>query len=207
MNLMKLAKCFLVPVLATFAAGTILAQEQNGAGNSVTVPSGTKISVRSEQAIDSQHASQGQTFPATVVQAVQGNAGEVVIPKGSPAELVIRRVKEAGATGTSQLVLDLESVTVNGHRYRVSTEDVTESGKQGLGKNRRTGEMVGGGAVLGTVIGAIAGGGKGAAIGAAAGGAAGAGAQVLTRGKNVKVPAETTLTFQLQKPLHLVSGG
>ena len=63
--------------------------------------------------------------------------------------------------------------------------------------------MVGGGAALGTLIGAIAGHGKGAAIGAAAGAAAGAGAQVLTRGKTVKVPAESTLRFKLDKPLHL----
>ena len=50
---------------------------------------------------------------------------------------------------------------------------------------------VGGGAVLGTLIGAIAGGGKGTAIGAVARAGAGAGTQVLTRGKTVKVPAET----------------
>src|SRR5207244_7207406 len=40
-----------------------------------------------------------------------------------------------------------------------------QKGTEGLGKNKRTAEMVGGGAVLGTLIGAIAGGGKGAAIG------------------------------------------
>ncbi|MBZ5722786.1 MAG: hypothetical protein LAO03_20800 [Acidobacteriia bacterium] len=57
--------------------------------------------------------------------------------------------------------------------------------------------------VLGTLIGAIAGGGKGAAIGAAAGAATGAGAEVLTRGKSVKVPAETTLRFKLDQPLVL----
>ncbi len=65
--------------------------------------------------------------------------------------------------------------------------------------------MVGGGAALGTLLGAIAGGGKGAAIGAVAGGAAGGTAQVLTRGKQVRVPAETILSFQLEKPLHLIS--
>ena len=63
--------------------------------------------------------------------------------------------------------------------------------------------MVGGGAALGTLIGAIAGHGKGAAIGAAAGAAAGAGTQILTRGKTVKVPAESTLRFKLDQPLQL----
>jgi len=63
--------------------------------------------------------------------------------------------------------------------------------------------MVGGGAALGTLLGAIAGGGKGAAIGAVAGAGAGGTAQVLTKGKTVKVPAETILRFQLDRPLHL----
>src|SRR5438445_4979213 len=85
----------------------------------------------------------------------------------------------------------------DGIRGTVSTEDVAQKGTEGLGKNKRTAEMVGGGAVLGTLIGAIAGGGKGAAIGAATGAAAGAGTEVLTRGKAVRVPAESKLRFKL----------
>jgi hypothetical protein len=139
-----------------------------------------------------------------VADNVTNSAGQVVIPKGSEAELVIRRLKAAGTvTGSSDLALDLQSVKVGGRRYTVSTEDVEQKGREGLGTNKRTAEMVGGGAVLGTLIGAIAGGGKGAAIGAATGGAAGAGAQVLTRGKAVKVPAESKLSFKLDQPLHL----
>ena len=102
-------------------------------------------------------------------------------------------------------VLDLESVRVNGHRYVVNTEDI-QKGEQGIGKNKRTGEYVGGGAVLGTLLGAIAGGGKGAAIGAIAGAAAGGGAQVLTKGHDIRVPAETVLNFRLEEPLHLREG-
>ena len=51
--------------------------------------------------------------------------------------------------------------------------------------------------------GSVAGGGRGAAIGAIAGAATGAGVQVLTRGKEVRVPAETVLTFRLDQPLQL----
>ena len=75
--------------------------------------------------------------------------------------------------------------------------------REGIGTNKRTAEMVGGGAVLGTLLGAIAGGGKGAAIGAIAGGVTGGVAQVLTRGKEVRVPAETVLRFRLDSPLRL----
>ena len=99
--------------------------------------------------------------------------------------------------------LDLRSIEVNGCRYHIGTEDVGKSSNRRFGKNKRTAEMVGGGAVLGTLLGAIAGGGKGAAIGAVAGAAAGGTAQVLTKGKQVKVPAETVLKFRLDRPLDL----
>jgi hypothetical protein len=62
---------------------------------------------------------------------------------------------------------------------------------------------VGGGALIGTIIGAVVGHGKGAAIGAAVGAAGGAGAEVLTKGKQVSIPAETVLTFSLNNSVTL----
>src|ERR1051326_7686843 len=94
------------------------------------------------------------------------------------------------------LVLDLQSVSVEGQKYLVSTTDLQQTGKQGLGANRRTAEYTGGAAAVGAIIGAIAGGGKGAAIGAGAGAGGGALTQVLTKG-SIRVPAETVLTFQI----------
>jgi hypothetical protein len=170
-----------------------------------TVPAGTEILVRTGEKIDSgSGSSEGRVYPASVERDVTDSAGNVVVPRGSAAELVVREVNQGGTTGSPELVLDLQSLRAGNQRYLVSTEDVSQSNREGLGKNKRTAEMVGGGAVLGTILGAIAGGGKGAAIGAMAGGAAGAGAQVLTRGKDVKVPAETQLTFRLDQPVNLV---
>jgi outer membrane lipoprotein SlyB len=173
---------------------------------SVLLPAGTEITVMNNENIDSSTASEGQAFSADVTENVKGENGRIVVPKGSEAELVLRRVGEQGkVSGNSELALDLQSVRVNGRRYTVSTTDIEKKGKEGIGANKRTATMVGGGAVLGTLIGAIAGGGKGAAIGAATGAAAGAGAQVLTRGKNVKVPAESKLRFKLDEPVTLES--
>jgi hypothetical protein len=169
----------------------------------MTVPAGTEIAVLNNEAIDSKTAEVGQTFSADVAENVTDSSGDIVIPKGSEAELVMRKVSSGGAVSGSELTLDLQSVKVRGRRYTVSTQEIEEKGNSGLGANKRTAGMVGGGAVLGTLIGAIAGGGKGAAIGAAAGAATGAGVQVLTRGKAVHVPAETTLRFKLDQPLVL----
>ncbi len=166
------------------------------------IPAGTQISVRTDEGIDSQNAVEGRTFPASIVQDVMDQNGNVVIPRGSPAQLVVRRVTEGGTLSSGNFVLDLDSVRVNGRRYVVNTGDVS-AGNNGIGKNKRTAEYVGGGAVLGTLLGAVAGGGKGAAIGALAGAAAGGGAEVLTKGKEIRVPPETVLNFRLDQPLHL----
>ncbi len=178
---------------------------ENNYGDTKVLPEGTQIAIRTNENIDSKTAQVGQTFSAEVAEDVLGSNGQVEIPKRSPATLILRSVKTGSTTGTPDLALDLNTIRANGHTYHVSTADIQKSAeKQGIGKNKRTGEYVGGGAALGTLLGAIAGGGKGAAIGAVAGAAAGGGAQVLTKGKDVKVPAETVLKFQLDQPLHLV---
>jgi len=182
-------------------------QQANGSRNSMEVPSGAEIVVRTNEAIDSKTANEGKTYPAQVQQDVLGESGQVLIPKGSTAELAVKRASSGGTTGSSDLALGLQSINIGGHQYQVSTANVKQSNQQGIGKNKRTGEMVGGGAALGTLLGAVAGGGKGAVIGAIAGATAGGAAQVLTKGKEGKVPAETTLRFRLDQPLVLQSTG
>ena len=169
------------------------------------VPEGTKVAVRTEDTIDSAKAAEGQTYAAEVAEDVVDADGNVVIPRGSNAQIVIRSASKGGKIrGASDLVLDLQSISVEGQEYMVSTVDLQQKGRSGVGANKRTAEMTGGGAALGAIIGAIAGGGKGAAIGAGAGAGGGALTQVLTKGGSIKVPSETVLTFQLDKPVRIV---
>ncbi len=169
-----------------------------------TIPSGTQLSIRTDEQIAADSQSVGQTYQAEISQDVVDQNGRVVIPKGSPARLTVANVNSGTlGVGSNQVALALQSVNINGRDYMLQTNTQTASGDRGIGKNKRTAEMVGGGAVLGTVIGAVAGGAKGAVIGAIAGSAAGGGAQVLTRGKEVKVPAESVLTFRLDQPVQL----
>ena len=167
------------------------------------LPAGTEISVRTEETIDSGRAAEGQTFPAEVTRDVLDAAGDVVIPRASNAQIVIRSAAKGGRfRGASDLVMDLASVSADGRQYRLSTEDLAERGRSGIGANRRTGEFTGGGAAIGAIIGAIAGGGKGAAIGAGSGAGAGALSQILTK-NTIKVPVETVLTFKLDQALRV----
>jgi hypothetical protein len=172
------------------------------------LPAGTRLPIRTNEQIDSNTANTNQIYTGQVDQDVTDNAGEIIVPRGSPAELVLRTFSTPNDSGNSgdpgrDLTLDVQAINVNGRRYRISTAPLRKTGRSGLGANKRTAEMVGGGALIGTIIGAVVGGGKGAAIGAAVGGAGGAGAQVLTKGKQVSIPPETVLTFTLNNPVTL----
>lgn len=165
------------------------------------IPSGTTVAIRTNEKISTAQA--GQTFSGQVAENIEDQNGKILVPQGSPAELVVLKASSGGTFGTPKLALGVRSITVNGKRYTVTTAATENRGEEGIGANRRTAEMVGGGAVLGTLIGAVAGGGKGAAIGAIAGAAAGAATQVITNGDRVEAPAETLLTFQLTQPWRL----
>jgi hypothetical protein len=168
------------------------------------LPAGSEIVVRTNEAIDARHPSDSRIYTGVVDRDVLDRSGRVVIPRGADAELITR---DAGDT---EIVVDLESVNVNGRRYVVDTQEqsiTAETGdrKEGVGANERTGKYVGGGALIGSIIGAIAGGGKGAAIGAATGAGAGAIGQTVTRGGAVRLPSESLLTFRLDRAMRVGS--
>lgn len=174
-------------------------------GSAIVIPTGTQISVRTDTAIDSTQDAAGKLYPGRIQQDIVDGTGNVAIPAGSPAQLQL--VDTSTGNNASQgknLVLDLYSVNVNGHTYRVDTSSITE-GKAGagFGANRKTAEYTGGGGALGALLGAAFGGGRGAGIGALAGAGGGALTQWLTRGKQVKIPAESVLNFQLVQTLVL----
>jgi len=170
--------------------GTVRAQSGG------TIDAGVNIPVRTNEDINASK-SDGRVFTGSVDEDVRDTRGNVALPRGTDVELLVRKA------GDEEYALDMESVTINGRRLAVETDTaaVAEDRKDGIGANRRTAEHVGGGAAIGAIIGAIAGGKKGAAIGGAVGAAGGAGVQVLTRGKSVKVPSESLVTFRLQQPL------
>ncbi len=160
-------------------------------GSSILI-SGTELSIRTNELIDSDKASVGQTFSAVVASDVLDSSGGVIIPRGADARLVIRSSNTGGVTTASELVLDVDSLTVNGTRYLISTGDLEQQGGQAVGANRKTAIMVGGGAALDAR-------GNHPPSG-------GLGAEVLTRGKQVRVPAETLLNFRLDQDLRLQAG-
>jgi hypothetical protein len=166
------------------------------------LPAGSEVSVRTNETIDSATATEGQTFSVQITRAAKDANGDVVIPRGSGGLVVIKSASKGGRfLGASDLMLDLQSVIIDGKRYVIDTADISQKGKSGIGANKRTATYTGGGAAIGAIIGAIAGGGKGAAIGSGAGAGAGALTQTVTKGGSIKIPVESVLTFKLDKPL------
>ena len=164
----------------------------------VTIPEGAVVSVRTIEGIDSTVNRTGQTFKASLDAPIVVD-DKVVVPKDLNVTLKLVSADSAGRmSGRSELTVSLESFTFQGKKYVVASSDVQEKGGS---RGKRSAAVIGGGAVLGAIIGGIAGGGKGAAIGAAAGGGAGTAVQAMTKGEQVKIPAETKLEFTLHAPL------
>ena len=163
---------------------------------SVTIPAGTRISVRTIDAIDSTKNRVGYRFQASLEQPLWVD-GKMVVPKGADVYGRLDESKETGTfAGRSQLKLQLTGIVVNGQTLPLVTGEYEVSGKS---KGESTAKRTVGGAAIGSIIGALAGGGKGAAIGAGTGAGVGAGSEIITKGDQVKIPSETLLDFTLQQ--------
>ena len=94
-----------------------------------------RSAVRTDERIDSAKAVEGQTFAAEISRDVLDTAGELVIPHGANAQIVIRSAARGGRfKGASDLVLDLKSVSIGGRMYLLDTVD---HGPQRQGRHRR----------------------------------------------------------------------
>jgi hypothetical protein len=164
----------------------------------IQIPAGTPITVRMIESVDSRVAHLGQTFRASVDEPVLVN-GQTVIPRGADALAKLVVDQQSGKfEGKTILTLALTDITINGQMIDTTTGNVSQASSS---RGARTAKVVGGATALGAIVGALAGGGRGAAIGAASGAAVGGGAEILTKGQQVKIPSETRLNFTLQQPI------
>lgn len=162
------------------------------------IPSGSTMTIRMIDSVDSSVNQPGEIFHASLDQPlVVGD--RVAVPRG--ADVYVRLVSASSAgrmTGKSELRLELVKLEFQGQSYPLVSSTYSLNGAS---RGKDTAKKVGAGAVLGTLIGAIAGGGKGAAIGAGVGAAGGGVYQGATHGKQVRIPSETKLDFQLEQPV------
>jgi hypothetical protein len=165
---------------------------------SIVVPAGTRVRVRLGQTLSTRGNQTGDPFSGTLVSPIVVN-GQTVIPAGARARGVVTEAQSLGRfKGQAVLAIRLDSLSANGQTYMVRTSRV-ERVEQGKGK--RSAILTGGGAGLGAIIGGLAGGGKGALIGGLLGGGGGAAGSAFTGNKDLVIPAESILTFDLERSL------
>lgn len=169
----------------------------------VTVPSGTQLSIRMIDPVDSEKAQVGDVFHGSISAPV--TVGDsTAIPTTADVEGKVVDVKSAGRfAGQSVLTLQLTKLTMDGKSYAIQTDQWSKSGN---GRGKATAAKVGGGAAVGAILGGILGGGKGAAIGAAAGAGAGTGVSAVGKGKQILLTPESVISFQLQSPVTVTPG-
>ncbi|MGH9796465.1 MAG: hypothetical protein ACRD5G_17000 [Candidatus Acidiferrales bacterium] len=166
----------------------------------LVIPAGTVLAVHLQQAIGSKTNQAGDRFEATLAEPVVLE-DEVVVPKGASAYGSVTEAKSAGRfKGGASLNLELDRLEIQGKPVPIETAVLAQAAK---GKGKRTGALVGGGAAAGAIVGGLAGGGKGAAIGAAVGAGAGTAGAAFTGDRDINLPAETVVSFQLTKALRV----
>jgi hypothetical protein len=162
----------------------------------LSVPLGTQLVLKLENAVSSETAQPEQAIRATVVKPIVVD-GTVVIPEGASVKGTVIAAQRSGRVkGVATLTLGFNEVTVAKTPYTINTSRIARAAEATKGEDAT---KIGIGAGVGTAIGAIAGGKKGAAIGAGIGGGAGAGAVLATRGKEVTIPAGATLRTTIQE--------
>jgi hypothetical protein len=164
----------------------------------VDIPANITMTIRMIDTVDSSVNQAGEIFHASLDSPIVVD-NQVAVPAGADVYVRLANASSAGhMAGRSELRLELVKLEFQGQSYPLVSGTYSLAGSS---RGKDTAKKVGTGAVLGTIIGAIAGGGKGAAIGAAAGAGAGGVYQASTSGKQVKIPSETKLDFQLEQPI------
>ena len=186
------------PPASTAASNPVPAPPPPPQPRQVQIPSGTTMPIRMIDGVDSSVNKTGEIFHASLDAPVVVD-NDVVVPRGADVYVRLASASSAGhIKGRSELHLELVKLEFQGQSYPLVSSTYSLAGGS---RGKDTAKKVGAGAVIGTLIGAIAGGGKGAAIGAAAGAGAGGVYQEATHGKQVKIPSETKLDFQLEQPV------
>ncbi|MGD0736827.1 MAG: BON domain-containing protein [Terracidiphilus sp.] len=164
----------------------------------VTIGQGTLLQLRTNEAVGTRKAVDGQPIQFTVIQDVT-QGGVLAIPRGAVVHGVVVDTKKAGALGGSpELVLALTSLDLGGQNYPLDSDQFKVRGPNKAGQT--VGNAIGGG-ILGTIIGCAVGRGVGCAVGAGAGVAAGTAASAASSGPGVWIPAEALVTFHLKTPV------
>jgi hypothetical protein len=199
------------PTTTTTASGNTVTRNPSGSTSSSgggavgTIPSGTTLSLRSNDRVCTNTYKVGQTFTATLASAVTGSNG-ATIPAGATVTLEPTSLKRSENVN-DKIVMEfaVRSVSFGGKTYPVSgsVADAQIDRVRNQPKDKDVQKVVGG-AVLGAIAGQILGKStKSTVVGAAAGAAAGAGAVAATSNYEGCLPDGGAISVTLNAPLQV----
>ena len=170
----------------------------------VTLPTGTVFLVRTDEALESANASNGQTFSATVTEDVSVN-GYSLIPANSRVRGVVTYVQRATRAQSGVMQVAFDRITLpGGGTYaivgKLTSTDSTERRQIDSRSDARV-VLVGERGGLGAAIA-----GAGSRTGSASGILSALGS-LLSEGTDVAVPAGTPLAVQLEQSLTMTVRG
>jgi hypothetical protein len=161
----------------------------------ITIPADTSLTITLVTPIASDTSKVEDQVRGTLAKPLV-LSGKTVVPTGAEVVGSILEAERSGRVkGRASIAFQFERLVVRGESHAIRTVRIAREAAADRKGDVKKGGI---GAGVGAVIGGIAGGGKGAAIGGVIGGT---GAVVATRGKEVRLPAGSTVTTRLRGPL------
>jgi hypothetical protein len=176
------------------------ADRSSEAVRSVTIPAGTLLRLRLDNAVGSDSSRIEDPVRGHLVSPVR-IGGRTVLPAGSSVRGAVTSARRSGKVqGRARLGMRFYSITPagEGESYRMSTRPWAAVAP---GTKKKDAAKIAIPAAGGAIIGGVIGGKKGAAIGAAAGGGSGTAVVLNTRGKEVRLGRGAVVAVRLSAPL------
>ena len=155
-----------------------------------TINAGTRLMVRIETALVTGKTNTGERFTALLESDLVVN-GNVIAARGSTVYGRVVESKKAGRIrGVAKLVIDLTDIMIGGQLFPVVTEQIGYQGQRS-------------GTLKKIVLGAATGGAIDGSDGAGTGAKVGAGVAVMTKGKQISIPAKALIEFRITQSIQI----
>jgi hypothetical protein len=167
----------------------------------ITLPSGSWVTVRLNEPLSSDHNQTGDAFTGTLLEPIVSN-GLLIARRGETVTGIVTEAQKAGrVSGVSHLKIELTGIQLaDGRQIQVKTKLIDRKGNTSYGRDAFA---IGATTATGAAIGAGVNGGVGAGVGAAAGLVVSTIGVLFTRGRATVVYPETPLTFSMETPIVL----
>ena len=164
------------------------------------IPDGTDLVLALTSTLSSDRSRPEDAVEATLAEPVRADE-RTAIPEGSVLRGHVLVAQRSGKTkGLARLAVSFNRIVVKGKTYTIEASPIDVTAEKTTGRDAK---IIGGAAAAGAIIGGIKDGGSGAVKGGLIGGAAGGGAVLLTRGKEVEMPAGSKHTVRLTRSVIL----